>query len=148
MDLVQGVYAQSPSIFGNYDTIPPFLPSVVENDGYLVGANQLSVLHSLYDLDGHQFENKNPVCWPFFAEKADLEGLCPHVIAVNELDLTRDEAVLYAQKLKQAGVDTHVRCAMGAHIAAETLGILVAPEIHEFSMNNLKVFADRLAEVD
>jgi len=148
MELIQGVFAQSPSLYGNYDDIPSFLPSVVENDGYWLGANQLSVLQSLYDLGGHQFEMKNPVCWPFFAKEEDLSGLCPHVVSVNELDVTRDEAVLYAQKLKQAGVSTQVRCIMGSNMAAETLGMMALPEMHENTMLNLKAFADLLSEAE
>lgn len=148
MELIQGVFAQCPSLYGNYDDIPSFLPSVVENDGYWMGANQLSVLHSLYDLGGHQFEMKNPVCWPFFAKEKDLKGLCPHVISVNELDVTRDEAVLYAHKLKQAGVNAQVRCVMGSNMAVETLGMMALPEMHEETMHNLKAFADDLAEAE
>lgn len=151
MDHLNGVFAQFPVLYGNYDALPAFLPSVVQNDGYLVGANQLSVMASLYDLGGEQFANENPTCWPLFAKPVDLKGLCPHVITVNELDLNKDDGVNYAQMLKRAGVQTNVRCIMGASNNCEQLGIIArdgstaAPEMHEFSIRTMKGFADSLA---
>ena len=40
------------------------------------------LMASMYD----EAFSKNPLAWPYFAKAADLEGLPPHVILVNELD--------------------------------------------------------------
>lgn len=141
VEVIDGVYAQFPTLYGNYDDPPPELPSLVENDGYILSANMLSIAHSLYDFGGHHFKNKNPVCWPYHATKEDLEGLCPHVITCNELDLNRDEAAVYAGKLQAAGVTTNCRLIMGASACAEELGMNVVPEMHEYSMRGIKGFA-------
>lgn len=151
MDHLDGVFAQFPLLYGNYDALPAFLPSIVQNDGYLVGANQLTVCSSLYDLGGEQFANGNPTCWPLLAQPVDLKGLCPHVLTVNELDVNKDDGVTYAQMLKRAGVQTNVRCIMGASNSCEQLGVIAqdgstaAPEMHEFSMRTMKGFADSLS---
>jgi len=41
--------------------------------------------------------------------------LPPHLISVNELDLVRDQGVVYYQKLKRAGVAANLRTVPGAH---------------------------------
>jgi len=57
----------------------------------------------------------DPLCWPYHATVDELAGLPPHLISVNELDLVRDQGVVYYQKLKRAGVAANLRTVPGAH---------------------------------
>ena len=65
----------------------------------------MSVMAKVYDPGGENTEN--PLAWPYHAAAADLTGLPPHVISVNELDPLRDEGLAYWRKLVGAGVSAH-----------------------------------------
>lgn len=89
-DRIAGVYARCPYISGQYAAQPPELPSLRENDGYFISCEMLSLLVAAYDPQGKHAEE--PTCWPLRAGAAELAGLPPHVISVNEVDPLRDEA--------------------------------------------------------
>ena len=44
---------------------------------------------------------ENPLAWPYFATEADVAGLPPHVITVNEFDPLRDEGTAYYRLLQR-----------------------------------------------
>jgi acetyl esterase len=67
----------------------------VETNGYFYCAGNVEVFVSIYDPEGREAEN--PLAWPYFAQREDLEGLPPHVISVNELDPVRDECGVLPQ---------------------------------------------------
>jgi len=104
---INGVYALCPYIYGAWAQKSKDLPSLYENNDYLINCSLMEVFASVYDP-----ENKNatnPLCWPYWATREDLQGLPPHVISVNELDPLRDEGLKYYQKLLAAGVSGHAR---------------------------------------
>lgn len=116
---IDGVYAQCPFISNAWGTKPPDLPSLYENDGYLLNVSAMDVLASVYDPSGEN--DDNPLCWPYRAQPADCAGLPPHVISVNELDPFRDEGLEYARLLWRAGVNAVSRSVGGTCHAGDTL---------------------------
>ena len=72
---------------------------------------------------------------------ADLEGLPPHVISVNELDPLRDEGLAYYRKLVRAGVPTSSRTVNGTCHAGDVLFVNVMPEVFQASLDSLRSFA-------
>ncbi|GAA0920093.1 alpha/beta hydrolase [Pseudonocardia zijingensis] len=106
LDRIDGVYAMVPFISGGYGWSTERklreLPSLVENDGHYIGCAMMDLLVTVYDPTGENAEN--PLCWPYSATTADVEGLPPHVITVNELDPLRDEGIAYFRTLQRAGV--------------------------------------------
>lgn len=123
MEAVDGVYAQVPYISGGYgwdaERRARELPSMVELDGYFVTCGGMALLAEVYDPGGREAEN--PLCWPLAADPADLRGLPPHVITVNELDPLRDEGIAYFRKLQAAGVPVLGRVNLGLTHAAELI---------------------------
>jgi len=111
LDVISGVYAMCPYISGSYANPPAELPSLCENDGYMLDMNTMSALVTVYDPTGENLEN--PLAWPYYATTEALAGLPPHVISVNELDPLRDEGLAYYRKLLTAGVPTIGRTAHG-----------------------------------
>lgn len=120
---VDGVYALVPYISGLYGAAEAQrvreLPSLVENDGYLLSCALTSVMAAVYDpAGGHATD---PLCWPYHATVDELRGLPPHFISVNELDPFRDEGLAYLRKLEQAGVRTGSRTVGGVCHAADII---------------------------
>src|ERR1700741_3965 len=106
-----GVYALAPMIASPWDK-PAALPSQRENDGYLISCALLAVMGALYDpLAAHATD---ALCWPYFAGDAELVGLPPHVISVNELDPLRDEGLSYQRRLVRNGVSAVGRVVAGS----------------------------------
>ncbi|MCU1612744.1 MAG: uncharacterized protein JWO98_284 [Frankiales bacterium] len=78
------------------------LPSMVRNDGHYLDCSMMDMLVAVYHPTGENAEN--PLAWPYFATVADVDGLPPQVIAVDELDPLRDEGVAYFRLLQHPGV--------------------------------------------
>jgi acetyl esterase/lipase len=139
---IAGVYALCPYIYGAWARPSKELPSLDENDGYLITCSQMAVLASVYDP-----ENKNatnPLCWPYWATREDLYGLPPHVISVNELDPLRDEGLHYYQQLLAAGVRGYSRTVNGTCHAADVLFRKAIPDVYAATLRDIKGFADSL----
>ncbi len=115
LPLIDGVYACVPFVSGGYGWRRAQklarLPSLVENDGYFLSVAALDLLASAYDPHGEHAED--PLCWPWFASEADLAGLPPHVVVLNELDPMRDEGVDLFRRLGRAGVSAVGRVQLG-----------------------------------
>ena len=141
-DYVDGVYAMCPYISGAYADPPSNLVSLVENDGYTLGCEVMVPLVRCYDPNG-EF-TRNPLAWPYFAEAADLDGLPPFVISVNELDPLRDEGLAFAQKLKQVNVSAVARTVNGTHHAGDVSIPDVVPDIYEETVRSLVGFANSI----
>jgi acetyl esterase/lipase len=144
LDSIAGVYAMVPYISGGYGWDDGRklreLPSLLENDGYLINCQQMDLLVALYDPSGANAEN--PLCWPYVATAADLTGLPPHVISVNELDPLRDEGIAYYRTLLRAGTPAVGRVNLGlTHIAA-SLFRQALPEVHWAAVAAIKAFAE------
>ena len=141
LDMIDGVFAQCPYISNLYATPEKSnLPSLIENDKYILNIEALNVMASMYD--GHA--SKNPLAWPYHAEPSDLNGLPPHVIIVNELDPLRDEGIAYHEKLTQAGIHCSFRILKGTVHAAEGLFPAHLPQIHQEVQDHIKRFADQV----
>ena len=147
LDAINGVYAMVPYISGGYGWTDirklRELPSMIENDGYFINCAMMDVLVAAYDPAGENAEN--PLAWPYFATEADLAGLPPHVISVNELDPLRDEGMAYYRKLIAAGVPALGRVNLGLTHAAEMIFRQAVPEDYFATVHDIKRFADSLS---
>lgn len=143
---IGGVYAMVPFLSGGY-TWPierklRELPSLVENDGHYLGCDFLDLVVASYDPTGANAEN--PLCWPHFATEGDVEGLPPHLISVNELDLLRDEGIAYFRKLQRAGVPVVGKVNLGLTHAAQMSFRQAVPDAYKDAVRDIHAFAQSL----
>lgn len=89
---------------------------------------------------------EDPTCWPLRAAEADLAGLPPHVISVNELDPLRDEGLQYYRRLRRAGVSAIGRVVAGTCHTADIWLPAVIPDVHGASVRDVSGFAHSLSE--
>jgi acetyl esterase len=139
---IDGVYAQCPYISNAYTAKRAELTSLVENDGYVMSCEGLAVLARVYDPNGANATN--PLAWPLFATSAELTGLPPHVISVNELDPLRDEGLMYFRKLLDAGVSAISRTVNGTAHAADTMFRVAMPDVYLATIRDIQSFAASL----
>lgn len=57
----------------------------------------------------------NPLFAPLMASESDLKRLPPTFVIVSEFDVMRDDGLLYAHRLREAGVKTDVYVSKGHH---------------------------------
>ena len=139
---IAGVYAQCPYISNRYLEQPDELPSLRENDGYVFSCTELAANGSLYDPDNQHAGD--PACWPLNATEADLKGMPPHVISVNELDPLRDEGLLYYRRLLRAGVPAVGRIIAGTCHAGEMMCAATMPDVYWATVRDISGFAKSL----
>ena len=123
LGLVSGLYALCPYIAGEWPQAK--FPSSIENNGLLL---DLHNNHGRMAYGIEAFEKRNPLAWPSFATEADVEGLVPTVISVNECDPLRDEGIEFYRLLLRAGVSAQCRQVMGTVHGTEIFAI-ACPEI-------------------
>ena len=134
LGLIKGLYAMCPYIRGQWPT--PECPSSTENNGILLD------LHNNRGAMGYgmeAFTSQNPLAWPSFAAVADVEGLPPTVISVNECDPLRDEGINFYRLLLQAGVPARCRQVMGTAHGTEIFTV-ACPEISRDTARDLAAF--------
>jgi acetyl esterase len=134
LEHVKGLYAMCPYIAGEWPQ--ERLPSSVQNNGILLN------LHSNSGKMGYgieAFEAKDPLAWPLFATVADVQGLPPTVISVNECDPLRDEGVLFYRLLLEAGVPARGREVLGTSHGCEIFQIL-CPDVSRDTARDLAAF--------
>lgn len=145
LDAIDGVYASVPNISGGYhwsiERRRSELPSLVENDGYLIACDVMDLLAYYYAPEATNEEN--PLVWPYHASVDDLVGLPPHVISVNELDLLRDEGVAYYRKLLAAGVEATGKVNLGLVHGAESVFRRTIPDVNAAAIADVVRFARR-----
>jgi acetyl esterase len=135
--LVKGLYALCPYIAGKWPS--PESPSSTENNGILLD------LHNNRGAMGYgieAFADRNPLAWPGFAAEADVKGLPPVVISVNECDPLRDEGVNFYRLLLKAGVPARCRQVMGTIHGTEIFPS-ACPEISRDTASDIANFAKR-----
>ena len=141
-ELIDGVYAMCPYISNAWAEKDRELPSLYENDGYFISCGMMGALASVYDPE-HK-NDRNPLCWPYFAEKGDVQGLPPHVISVNELDPMRDEGLRYYRMLMDSGVRGYSRTVNGTCHAGDMILRKAMPDVYAVTIRDIKGFADSL----
>lgn len=139
---ISGVYAQCPYISNGYVEPPAALTSLTENDGYFLSNQMMAPLARAYDPEGGSATN--PLAWPYYAETADLSGLPPHVISVNQLDPLRDEGLAYYRKLLDAGVSVASRTVNGTCHAGDCIFRAAMPEVYLSTIRDINSFANSL----
>jgi acetyl esterase/lipase len=142
LGLIDGVYAQCPYISGLYADKHPALVSLYENDGFMIDTAMAGALVKAYDPTGDNATN--PLAWPYHAEVAELAGLPPHVISVNQLDPLRDEGLAYHRKLLEAGVSSVSRTVNGTCHAGDCIFAEAMPDVYQATIRDIKGFADSL----
>ncbi|MBX3485045.1 alpha/beta hydrolase [Phenylobacterium sp.] len=133
--LIKGLYALCPYIAGQWPH--PDNPSSVENNGLLLELhnNRGAMAYGI-----EAFEANDPLAWPGFASEADVRGLPPVVISVNECDPLRDEGVGFYRLLLRAGQPARCRQVMGTIHGTEVFSI-ACPEISRDTAADLARFA-------
>ena len=139
---IAGVYAQCPFISNRWLEQPDDLPSLRENDEYFISCLGLALMGSIYNPDGSH--SHDATCWPLAATDAELTGLPPHIISVNELDPLRDEGLLYYRRLVRAGVPAVGRVVAGTCHGGDLLLAGAMPEVYAASMRDVSGFAKSL----
>ena len=139
VDIIDGVYAMAPMLFGFYGKPPPDLMSWRENLDLMGSYAAVRAFRMAYD--PHSAHENNPMAYPFSATKNDLRGLPPHILHNYELDLIRDEGVVFAQKLRAAGVEATSKIINGSHHVPELAMPDVIPELTRDTLASITAFA-------
>ena len=137
LDLIKGLYSLCPYIAGQWPQEQ--FPSSSTNEGILLnfGDNRATMAYGI-----EAFNERNPLAWPSFATKEDVEGLPPTVISVNECDPLLDEGIAFYRLLLASGVSARCRQMMGAPHGIEILPV-VCPDIAHATANDMASFAIR-----
>jgi acetyl esterase len=141
VDEISGVYAMAPMISGAWG-MPDDLPSQRENDGYFISCALLDIMGATYDPGGRH--GNEATCWPFLAADADLEGLPPHVVSVNELDPLRDEGLAYQRRLVSNGVSAIGRTVNGTVHGGDVFFRAALPDVYASTIRDISGFAKQL----
>ncbi len=145
LHMIDGVYVQCPYISGAYGDLPADLPSLAENDGYLLSCDMMVHMVECYDPGG--YNRRNPLAWPYHASADDLRGMPPHVVSLNELDPLRDEGMAYYRRLLEAGVPAVGRTVNGTCHAGDLLFPGPMPDVYSSSARDLAGFAHGLESI-
>jgi acetyl esterase/lipase len=144
VDKIDGVYAVVPYISAAYawpiERQLKELPSLIENDGYLLQVKNSGATAYYYgpkDLE-------NPHAWPYHASVEELKGLPPCILDMNELDPLRDEGLVFGQKLSAAGVHVESKVTSGITHGAALVFRKAAPEFHNGAVRDIVAFARSL----
>src|SRR5271163_3770536 len=133
--VLKGIYSLCPYIAGEWPQAQ--YPSSIENEGIVLrfGDNRATIAYGI-----EAFNARNPLAWPSFAERGDVEGLPPTVISVNECDPLRDEGIAFYRLLMDSGVSARCRQMMGACHGIELLPV-ICPDIAHSTASEIANFA-------
>lgn len=116
------------------------LPSLIENDTYIIHGPSMAGMAYYYSPDNMD----NPLAWPLNATEADLKGLPPHFLSMDELDPLRDEGIAYHRKLVAAGVRSVGEVNLGFPHGAPLLFRQALKDPHEKIQRQVVAFAESL----
>ena len=146
---ISGVYGLCPYIYGDYDYTAKkkgqYPQSLQDNDGLLLPRCQEMKGMAMLYLPWGQSPSNNHLAWPYHTPLSALVGLPPFVISVNELDPCRDEALLFAEKLKEADVSVRSRIVKGTCHAGELLFMKHIPDIFQETLQDINEFTKTLS---
>ncbi|MBJ6760282.1 alpha/beta hydrolase [Myxococcaceae bacterium JPH2] len=133
--LIKGLYALSPYLAGRWPSAET--PSSTENNGILLELhnNRGAMAYGI-----EAFEQRDPLAWPAFASEADVKGLPPTTLYVNECDPLRDEGVRFYRLLARSGVTARCKESIGTVHGAE-LFAAVCPDVSRDVARDLAAFA-------
>jgi acetyl esterase len=139
--VVDGVYLMCPFVSGLYGSeetdASRELPSLRKYTGCgVVDLKSLHFMSRAYDPCNEH--SRNPLAWPYWASPADLAGLPPHAVSLNEADPLYDEGAAYYRKLIKAGVRARGRTVLGTPHAGDLLGMKFVPELYRTTINDIK----------
>jgi len=97
---VRAVVALCPFIYGDYRNQISELPSLKEFDRIMLEKENMANVADLYT----ENDKRNPLAWPYWSSKSDLEGMCPTHIILNECDPLYSEGFSFYHKLQDANV--------------------------------------------
>jgi acetyl esterase/lipase len=134
LGVVRGLYALCPYIAGSWPQ--ERFPSSIEFNGIVLELhnNRGAIAYGI-----EQLEARNPLAWPSFATEADVAGLVPTVISVNECDPLRDEGIAFYRLLLRAGVPARCRQMMGTIHGSEVIAI-ACPDISRDTAGSIAQF--------
>lgn len=132
--LVRGLYPLCPYIAGSWPRED--LPSSSENNGILLDLHEFGGAIA-YGIEA--FEAKDPLAWPLFASEADVKGLPPVMISVNECDPLRDEGIAFYRLLLKAGQPAQCRNVIGTSHGLE-IATHLCPDISRQTAASLAQF--------
>jgi acetyl esterase len=132
---IQGLSSLVPYIAGKWPL--PEYPSSIENEGIVLnfGDNRATMAYGI-----EAFNARNPLAWPRFATRQDVEGLPPTVISVNECDPLRDEGIAFYRLLVDSGVSARCGQMAGACPGVELLPA-ICPDIAHSTASDIANFA-------
>ena len=132
--LITGLYALCPYIAGQWPL--PQNRSSTENNGILLELhdNRGAMAYGI-----EAFRAKDPLAWPGFASDADVKGLPPTVIHVNECDPLRDEGINFYRLLLKNGVPARCRQSMGTTHGIELFAV-ACPDISRDTARDIAAF--------
>src|SRR5580698_4229534 len=135
LDLIRGLYSLCPYIAGEWPQAQ--FPSSIENEGIVLNFqdNRATMAYGI-----EAFNARNPLAWPSFATREDVEGLPTTVISVNECDPLRDEGIAFYRLLLASGVSARCRQMMGAPHGLELLPA-ICPDISLSTASDIADFA-------
>jgi acetyl esterase/lipase len=139
VDQIAGVYAMCPYISNQYLEPPAELGSMRENDGYFISLDVLALMSAVYDPGGANAADAT--CWPLRASDAELAGLPPHIISVNELDPLRDEGQAYLRRLLANGVGAVGRTVHATCHGGDILLRAALPDVYAATVRDISGFA-------
>ena len=115
------------------------LPSLIENHGYFLNCHARTYMGYFYTPSDE--DSVNPLAWPYHATEADMKGLPPHVVVMDEMDKLRDEGISYARRLVKAGVPTKSAVNLGVVHGTSLLFRQALPELHRGIAREVAAFA-------
>ncbi|MCB2049842.1 MAG: alpha/beta hydrolase [Novosphingobium sp.] len=135
LEAIRGLYLLCPYLRGEWADAEG--SSVRTNNGILIDmVNDNGPL--AYGIEA--FRQGDPLAWPGFATVADLEGLPPVKININECDPLVDDGTDLYRKLLEAGVSARCRIATGTIHATEPF-VAPCPDISRDLARDIVAFA-------
>jgi acetyl esterase/lipase len=145
LSCVQGIYSMCPFISGQYALdvtgVSQHYPSL---SAYPMGCNGIvlnSVMMQTFAAGYGDGLANEKLAWPSNCTVADVTGLCPIVISVNEFDPLKDEGVAFYDKCVSGQVEARCVVVKGTVHATDNYFVGTAPCLSRETALNIARFA-------